>query len=66
MGQGRPVGNRVYAGAESYSLVPCAVSDPERVHDADFSFLCRRVGGEIALSDEADQTEFFRADGRCV
>ena len=27
-----------------------------------FSFLCRRVGGEIALSDEADRIEFFRAD----
>ncbi len=26
------------------------------------SFLCRRVGGEIALSDEADRIEFFRAD----
>ena len=33
--------------------------------DADdlvFSFLCRRVGGKIALSDEADRIEFFRAD----
>ncbi len=27
-----------------------------------FSVLCRRVGDEIALSDEADRIEFFRAD----
>ena len=32
------------------------------VNDLVFSFLCRRVGGEIALSDEADRIEFFRAD----
>ena len=30
--------------------------------DLVFSFLCRRTGGEIALSDEADRIEFFRAD----
>ena len=32
-------------------------------NDLVFSFLCRRVGGEIALSDEADRIEFFPADG---
>ena len=36
-------------------------SKPE-ADDLVFSFLCRRVGGEIALSDEADRIEFFRAD----
>lgn len=36
-------------------------SKPE-VDDLVFSFLCRRVGGQIALSDEADRIEFFRAD----
>ena len=37
-------------------------SKPE-VDDLVFSFLCRRVGGDIAPSDEADRIEFFRADG---
>ena len=36
-------------------------SKPE-ADDLVFSFLCRRVGGEIAPSDEADRIEFFRAD----
>ena len=36
-------------------------SKPE-TDDLVFSFLCRRVGGQIALSDEADRIEFFRAD----
>ena len=36
-------------------------SKPE-ADDLVFSFLCRRVGGEIALSDEADRIDFFRAD----
>ena len=36
-------------------------SKPE-ADDLVFSFRCRRVGGEIALSDEADRVEFFRAD----
>ena len=36
-------------------------SKPE-ADDLVFSFLCRRVGGVIALSDEADRIEFFRAD----
>ena len=36
-------------------------SKPE-ADDLVFSFLCRRVGGEIALSDEADRIAFFRAD----
>ena len=31
-------------------------------NDLVFSFLCRRTGGDIALSDEADRIEFFRAD----
>ena len=31
-------------------------------NDLVFSFLCRRTGGDIALSDEADHIEFFRAD----
>ena len=38
-------------------------SKPE-ADDLVFSFLCRRVGGEIALSDEADRIEFrFRLCG---
>ena len=36
-------------------------SKPE-ANDLVFSFVCRRTGGEIALSDEADRIEFFRAD----
>lgn len=36
-------------------------SKPE-ANDLVFSFLCRRTGGDIALSDEADRIEFFRAD----
>ena len=36
-------------------------SKPE-ANDLVFSFLCRRTGGEIALSDEADRIQFFRAD----
>ena len=36
-------------------------SKPE-ANDLVFSFLCRRTGGEIEPSDEADRIEFFRAD----
>ena len=43
------------------SMLAGVYSKPE-ANDLVFSFLCRRVGGEIALSDEADRTEFFRAD----
>ena len=36
-------------------------SKPE-ANDLVFSFLCRRIGGDIALSDESDRIQFFRAD----
>ena len=36
-------------------------SKPER-NDIIFSFVCKRIGGELLLNDEADRIEYFEID----
>ena len=54
-------GKRPGSTSRSHRLIG-VYSKPE-ANDLVFSFLCRRTGGDIALSDEADRIQFFRADG---
>lgn len=38
------------------------IYNKENKNDMAFSFLCKVVGGEITLNDEADQIEYFEVD----